>query len=78
MSRDILDIWHVMARKLVYYVACTVDGFISREDGSFDWALFHGEHFPDLIERLPETFPAHLREALGVYGEFINHAAIGV
>jgi dihydrofolate reductase len=55
-----------MARKLVYYVACTVDGFIAREDGSFDWALFHGEHFPDLIERFPETFPVHLRQALGV------------
>ncbi len=55
-----------MARKLVYYVACTIDGFIAREDGSFDWALFHGEHFTDLIERFPETFPTHLRQALGV------------
>lgn len=55
-----------MTRKLVYYVACTVDGFIAREDGSFDWALFHGEHFTDLIERFPETFPAHLRPALGI------------
>src|SRR5262249_18508995 len=58
--------WHAMARKLVYYVACTVDGFIAREDGSFDWALFHGEHFTELIERFPETFPAHLRPALGI------------
>jgi dihydrofolate reductase len=55
-----------MARKLVYYVACSVDGFIARKDGSFDWALFHGEHFTDLIERFPETFPAHLRATLGV------------
>jgi dihydrofolate reductase len=55
-----------MARKLVYYVACTVDGFIAREDGSFDWALHQGEHFAELIERFPETFPAHLRQALGV------------
>ncbi len=55
-----------MARKLVYYVACTVDGFIARADGSFDWALFEGEHFADLIERFPETFPAHLRPAFGV------------
>lgn len=55
-----------MQRKLVYYVACTVDGFIAREDGSFDWALSHGEHFADLIERFPETFPSHFRAAFGV------------
>jgi dihydrofolate reductase len=55
-----------MARKLVYFVACTVDGFIAREGGSFDWALSRGEHFTDLIERFPETFPAHLRPTLGV------------
>src|SRR4029453_15173781 len=55
-----------MARKLVYYVACTVDGFIAREDGSCDWALSQGEHFSDLIGRFPETFSAHLRRTLGV------------
>ena len=55
-----------MARQLVYYVACTVDGFIAREDGSFDWALSEGEHFTDLIENFPETFPVHLRKVLGV------------
>lgn len=53
-------------RRLVYYVACTADGFIAREDGSFDWFLFEGEHFADLIRKFPETFPAHLRRALGV------------
>lgn len=55
-----------MARRLVYYVACTVDGFIARPDGSVDWALIQGEHFADLIERFSETFPAHLRAALGI------------
>lgn len=55
-----------MPRKLVYYVACTIDGFIAREDGSFDGFLFQGEHFPDLIKRFPETFPAHLRPAYQV------------
>lgn len=55
-----------MTRKLVYYVACTLDGFIAREDGSFDWARFEGEHFADLIDQFPETFPAHSREAFGV------------
>ena len=37
-------------RRLVYYVACTIDGFIAREDGSFDWCLTQGEHFADLLE----------------------------
>ena len=55
-----------MARKLVYYVACTADGFIAREDGSFDWALSRGEHFADLVERFPETFSVHWRQAFGV------------
>lgn len=55
-----------MSRKLVYYVACTVDGFIARDDGSFDWALSKGEHFADLVEKFPETFPANWRRALGV------------
>lgn len=55
-----------MSRRLVYYVACTVDGFIARKDGSFDCFLFQGEHFADLIERFPETFPAHLRPSFGV------------
>jgi dihydrofolate reductase len=54
-----------MARRLVYYVACTLDGFIARADGTFDWALFDGEHFADLVERFPETFPAHFRARLG-------------
>ena len=54
-------------RKLRYYVACTVDRFIAREDGSFDNFLTDGEHFSDLLESFPETLPAHAREALGVH-----------
>ena len=30
-------------RELKYFVACTVDRFIAREDGSFDWALAQDE-----------------------------------
>ena len=55
-----------MPQKLVYYVACTADGFIARKDGSIDWALSEGVHFTELTERFPETFPAHLRRTLGV------------
>jgi len=53
-------------RKLIYYVACTVDSFIAREDGSFDFFLAEGEHLADLVRLFPETVPGHLREALGV------------
>jgi dihydrofolate reductase len=53
-------------RKLIYYVACTVDGFIAREDGSFDCFPMSGEHFADLFDAFPETFPARFHEALGI------------
>jgi dihydrofolate reductase len=56
-------------RKLIYYVACTIDGFIASEDGSFDWFLSEGEHFADLLESFPETIPGHLRDQLGVRSE---------
>ncbi|HKP87050.1 MAG TPA: dihydrofolate reductase family protein [Blastocatellia bacterium] len=39
-------------RKLKYYVACSLDGFIAREDGSFDYFLAEGEHIPDYLESL--------------------------
>jgi dihydrofolate reductase len=54
-------------RKLIYYVACTVDGFIARKDGSFDCFLMEGEHYADLLAYFPETFPAHFRDAFGVH-----------
>ena len=56
-------------RRLIYYVACTVDRFIAREDGSFDFFPMEGEHLTDLIASFPETIPGHLREALGARDE---------
>jgi dihydrofolate reductase len=53
-------------RKLIYYVACTVDRFIAKEDGSFDCFPMNDEFFADLIALYPETRPGHLRDALDV------------
>ncbi len=56
-------------RKITYYIACSVDGFIARNDGSFEGFLQEGEHIADLLESFPETFPVHFRDALGINPE---------
>ena len=52
--------------QLIYLVACTVDRFIARDDGSFDFFLMEGEHVSDLLSNFPETIPGHLRGTLGI------------
>jgi len=49
-------------RRLVYYVATTIDGFIAREDGSFDDFPWDDAYGADLLARVPEAFPAHFHE----------------
>jgi dihydrofolate reductase len=39
-------------RKLKYHVATTADGFIARQDGSFDCFPTKGEHVSDYLESL--------------------------
>ncbi|MDC0711593.1 dihydrofolate reductase family protein [Stigmatella sp. ncwal1] len=39
-------------RKLKYHVATTADGFISREDGSWDFFPTEGGHIPEFVESL--------------------------
>lgn len=56
-------------RRLIYYIACTVDKFIARKDGSFDFFLTHGAHVADLLHDFPETIPAHLRGPLNITAE---------
>jgi dihydrofolate reductase len=56
-------------RSLVYFVACTVDGFIAAPDGSIDAFGFEGPQVPDLLAEFPEMIPGHLRAPLGVTAE---------
>lgn len=37
-------------RKLKYYLSCSLDGFIARDDGSSDFFLMEGEHAADYLE----------------------------
>ena len=41
-------------RRLKYYIASTVDGFIAHEDGSFDGFLMSGDHVSDYLEALQQ------------------------
>ncbi|HRF97471.1 MAG TPA: hypothetical protein PLZ51_19825, partial [Aggregatilineales bacterium] len=40
------------SRKLVYYVATTVDHYIAHEDGSVGGFLTEGQHIPDYFASL--------------------------
>jgi len=50
-------------RKLVYFVAGTLDGYIAAPDGSWDFFAAGDDVIAYMKEHYPETLPTHLRES---------------
>jgi dihydrofolate reductase len=53
-------------RKLVYYVASTIDGYIAGPNGEIDFYPFEADLQEFIRTRYPETLPTHVREPLGI------------
>jgi dihydrofolate reductase len=53
-------------RKLVYYVASTIDGYIAAPDGDASAFPISEAYIQQLAQEVPETFPGHVRSALGI------------
>ncbi|MCP3804410.1 dihydrofolate reductase family protein [Allokutzneria sp. A3M-2-11 16] len=53
-------------RKLTYFVATTIDGFISGPNHEFDFFPMEGDHITAVCEEYPEGVPTHVRPMLGM------------
>ncbi|MYS10900.1 dihydrofolate reductase [Streptomyces sp. SID6041] len=58
-------------RKLTYFIACTIDGFIGdpKGDATSMYAYVDAEFLEFLTAEYPETIAAQGREALGIHAE---------
>ncbi|MGW0802075.1 dihydrofolate reductase family protein [Nonomuraea sp. NPDC002799] len=53
-------------RKLVYYVAISIDGYIAGPHGEIDFYPLADDMAADLTENFPETVPTHIRTQIGL------------
>ncbi|MFB9907167.1 dihydrofolate reductase family protein [Allokutzneria oryzae] len=60
-------------RKLSYYIASTVDGFIAAPDGAADFFPWEGDHNAAMSAEYPETIPTHVLSALGLPAQRARH-----
>ncbi|MCY1047190.1 dihydrofolate reductase family protein [Corallococcus sp. bb12-1] len=55
-------------RKLTYYVASTLDGFIASPHGTFDFFAMEPDYLDAIAAEYPETLPAGYRAVRGLSG----------
>jgi dihydrofolate reductase len=53
-------------RKLVYYVAVSIDGYIADPAGGFDAFLVEGDHASVVFGEYADALPVHAHTALGI------------
>lgn len=53
-------------RRLIYYVAVSIDGYIANPTGGFDAFLVEGDHASVVFGDYADALPAHAHAALGI------------
>jgi dihydrofolate reductase len=56
----------IRLRKLVYYIAISIDGYIAGPGGEFDFYPVADDMAAYLNDRHPETIPTHIRAQIGL------------